>query len=276
MKHIGMAAALAAAAALCASARPALADGGYQSPTEDRVRISLGAMRVSNSTDLRLDPTGAPNGGTYVNAEDTLGLDRSDLEVKFQAMLRVAERHRLFIDYFSLDRTGDSVVGATPIQFHDVTLQPGDPVQSKLGLSMLGLTYGYSFWHTPTLEIAGTVGIQDTDLSAQVKVQTQTRHVYDNEDQAGPVPAVGFDSTWVLSKRFYLDARAQYLAARIAGLDASLGIYEFNALYRFRPNVSFALGYADRKAFVDKVEGTKTGRIDVGSRGPQLFVRVAF
>ncbi len=263
-------------ATLLAPARGARADADYQSPTEDRVRVSLGVMRVSNSTNLRLDPAATLDGGTYINAASALGLDGADIAVKFQAVLRVEERHRLFFDYFSLDRTGDSTIGAAPIVFHNVTLQPGDPAQSQLSLRMLGIAYGYSFWHNEKLEIAGTFGIEDTEVSAQVKVQSATRHVYDSENQAGPLPLPGIDATWSLSRRFYLDARAQYIDARVMGLTGSLGIYEFNALYRLRPNVSFAVGYQDLKAYVDKQEGAQTGRFDFSTKGPELFVRVAF
>ena len=71
----------------------------YLSPTEERVRLSLGVIRTSNNTDLQLDSsTGVA--GTPISAENQLGLDPPDYEPKFQAMVRVRERHRLRFDYF--------------------------------------------------------------------------------------------------------------------------------------------------------------------------------
>ncbi len=50
----------------------------YLSPTEERVRLSLGVVRLSNDTNLQLDSSaGVP--GTPVNAEDALGLDKTRL-----------------------------------------------------------------------------------------------------------------------------------------------------------------------------------------------------
>src|SRR6202166_3688740 len=96
----------------------------YMSPTDERVRLSLGFMHVTSTTNLRLDSSaGVP--GTQVNAEHVLGLDGSDFEPKFQAMVRVGERHRLRFDYFTLDRTGQATLG-TPVIFKDVVLQAGD------------------------------------------------------------------------------------------------------------------------------------------------------
>ena len=60
---------------LALAASFAHADGDYFSPTDDRVRVSLGIMRVSSSTVVQVDSsTGTP--GTVINAEDDLGFER--------------------------------------------------------------------------------------------------------------------------------------------------------------------------------------------------------
>src|SRR5579864_478742 len=215
--------ALASVAALAWFATRAHAED-YLSPTEERVRLSLGVVRLSNNTNLQLDSSAGVQ-GTAVNAEDTFALDKSDYEAKIQAMVRVGERHRLRFDYFSLDRS-DSTTVTQPIVFRDVTLLPGDPLNSDLSIRTFGIAYGYSFLHGDKYEVAATIGISDTDISARARVQTQARHVDQTEDQAGPFPTLGLDATYVLSKRFYFDGRAQYMKVRVDDLDGSLGIYE--------------------------------------------------
>jgi hypothetical protein len=246
----------------------------YLSPTNERVRLSLGVTRVSTSTDIRVgSSTGLP--GTQVNAENVFGLDSSDFEPKFQAMVRVGERHRLRFDYLTLDRTGQTTLKA-PIQFRDVILQRDDPVETNLSLRSLGITYEYSFLHREKFELAATFGINDTDISTRARVFTQTRHVNQTEDQAGPIPTLGLDSTYVISKRFYVDARAQYFRIAVAHLTGSLGLYELAALYRFRPNVAFALGYTATKATLTSRRTNNTGYFNFDSKGPEFFIRVAF
>ena len=249
----------------------------YFSPTDDHIRISLGAMHVSSSTDLRANSSEGV-AGTYIDAESQFGLPSSDWEPKFQAMARLGTRSRLSFDYFTLDRTGNQTIPASgaPIIYRDVILLPTDPLQTQLNLRTFGITYGYSFWHSETLEIAATAGVHITDLSSIVKVQTETRHVIQTDDQAGPVPTVGIDATWVASKRFYFDARAQYLDVHINDASGSLGIYEFDALYRLRPNVSFAIGYTDYSAKLTSTSHTQGGEFNFSSKGPDIFVRVAF
>jgi hypothetical protein len=249
----------------------------YLSPTNERVRLSLGFMHLSSTTNIQLNSSGGVP-GTSINAENVLGLDSSDFEPKFQAMVRVGERHRLRFDYFTLDRTGNSTLTSAdaPIVFRDVLLIPGDPVQTNLSMRTLGITYEYSFIHREKFELAATVGVNDTDISARARVSTQTRHVDQTEDQAGPFPTFGLDSTYVVSKRFYFDARAQYFKLSVDHLTGSLGFYELAGLYRLRPNISFALGYTLAKASLTSRQPRTSGRFDFDSKGPEFFVRIAF
>jgi hypothetical protein len=247
----------------------------YLSPTNERVRLSLGVTRLSSTTDMRLDSS-AGIAGTPINAESDLGLDSSNTEPKFQAMVRVGERHRLRFDYFTLDRSGQTTLTGAPIIFRDVVLQPGDPVDTNLSLRTLGITYEYSFLHRERFEVAAVIGISDTDISARARVSTETRHVNQSEDQAGPFPTLGFDTTYVLSKRFYIDARAQYFRVTFNHIEGSLELYELDALYRFRPNVAFALGYTGVTADLNSRDTSKSGYFNFNSKGPEFFVRVAF
>ena len=246
----------------------------YFSPTEERMRVSLGAVYLDSKTMVQLNSsTGVP--GTLVDGEHDFGLDKADFEAKFQVMLRVGERNRLRFDYFSLDRTGNATLNKD-ILFRNVELLPGDPVNSNLSIDVFSLTYGYSFIHNDKFELAATLGINETDISARARVNTTARHVDQTEDQAGPFPTVGLDSTYVISKRFYLDGRIAYFRANVDKLDGSLGFYELNALYRLRPNVSFALGYELVKAHLLSNQASQAGLFNFTSKGPEIFVRVAF
>jgi hypothetical protein len=250
------------------------ADGDYFSPTDDRVRVTLGAMHLSSSTTMRVDSSTGVQ-GTTIDGENQFGLDPSDFEPRFQVMVRAGERNRLWLDYFTLDRTGSAVV-AEPIVFRDVVIQPGDPLQSELDLRLLTLTYGYSFWHGEKLELAATLGISAVQIQANAKVTTDAVHLDQSEDEAGPIPTPGIAATWAVSKHFYFDGRVQYLSLHVKDLDGSLGMAEFDALYRFRPNVSFGLGYTEVKAHLASVKTDNSGLFDFNTKGPEFFVRVAF
>jgi hypothetical protein len=246
----------------------------YLSPTEERVRLSLGFVHLDSDTNVQIDSSSGVI-GTPVNAERDFGMDKSDFEAKFQIMLRVGERNRVRFDYFSLDRTGFRTIDED-ILFRNVELLPGDPVNSNLSIDVLSITYGYSFIHSEKFELAATLGVNVTDISARARVNTATRQVDQTEDQAGPFPTLGLDGTYVISKRFYLDGRVQYFKANVDDLDGSLGFYELDALYRLRPNISFALGYELVKAHLLSARSSQAGLFNFNTQGPEFYVRVAF
>ena len=163
----------------------ACADGDYLSPTGDRVRISLGAMRTGATTSFQLDQgSGAP--GTVIDGENTLGLDHTLTEPKFEAEVRAGERHRVRLEYFSLDRNDTRTLSGAPLTYGNAVLLPGDPVQTSLSIRAFGLSYAYSFVHTPTVELAATLGVSDLDVSSRLLVATATRHADVQHNLAGP------------------------------------------------------------------------------------------
>ena len=273
MKKIGMA--LAAWRSLRSLAH---ADDYSESDERARVRLSIGAMRVSTTTDLRLDGSGGGLPGNAISGEDDFGLASSSFEPKFQAMVRAGERHRLRFDYFSLDRTGHTTLGATalPIVFKDVVFVSGDPIATTMNMRTLGITYEYSFIHRERFELAATVGVNDTDISLRARVQTEFRHVDQvSEDQAGPLPTLGLDTTYVLSKRFYLDARMQYFKASIDHLDGLLSFYEVSAqIPAAAQHQLCARLQLDQSLRRFETGEDFLGYFDFVTKGPEFFVRV--
>jgi hypothetical protein len=274
MTKLGRAAWGPAALGLALLAPSAHADSDYASPTDDRFRVSFGAMHVSSSTTIRADSTTGVQ-GTVVNGEDQFGLDKSDYEPEFEVMVRAGTRNRLWLNYFTLDRDGSTIV-QEPISFRNVVLQPGEPLQSELDLRVLSLTYGYSFWRGEKVELAATLGVSSIQIDAQAKVSTEQVHVNETESAAGPFPTPGIAATWSVTKHFYFDGRVQYLNLHISDLDGSLGMGELDAIWRIHPNVAFALGYTEVKAHVDSTKTSDSGLFNFNSKGPQLFVRVSF
>ena len=79
------------------------------------------------------------------------------------------------------------------------------------------------------------------------------------------------------AKSDYFPADKQWMINfRVDDLDGSLGIYELDALYRLRPNISFALGYSMFKASLVSAQTKQAGSFNFNSKGPEFFVRIAF
>ncbi len=249
-------------------------DGPYISPTNERVRITLGARQTSDTTNLRVDSTAAI-AGTPVSGENDFGLDDKKVTPQFQALIRAGQRHRLRFDYFQLDRSGDVVLDQ-PILFRNAVLAPGDQVRSNLSLRTFGIAYGYSIIHGEKFELAPTLSVNMLDFSARARVQEPARRIDQREDVAGPFPTIGLDASWIISKRFYLDGRFQYLKASVDDFDGSFTLFEVSALYRWRANLAIGAGYFSQKARITSTQSDESGFFNIKSTAPELFMRVAF
>ena len=80
-----------------------------------------------------------------------------------------------------------------------------------------------------------------------------------------------------MSKRFYLDARAQYFKAAVDHLNGSLGFYEFDGLVPAAPQHLVRAGL-HRGESDPRPRGRRrtSGYFDFDSKGPEFFVRIAF
>lgn len=264
--------------ALTLSASTALADADYFSPTNELVAISLGVMKLSPSTSLRLDNTTAAGvvAGTTFNGESDLGLDSSRIEPKFEAAVRAGPHDRLFFNYLILDRDDTKTLANGPAAYGNIVLLAGDPVQTDMSMRMFGVGFGHIFWHGEKFDLTGLIAINEIETHASLRVQSETRHLYDDKSVAGPLPTPGVAATWVISKHFYVDAGAKYMKISVDHLTGTLSNYDFDIFYRLHPNVALALGYSDSRLNLVSRQPGNTGAIEFAAKGPELFVRVAF
>jgi len=164
----------------------------YLSPTNERVRLSLGFMHLSSTTDLRLD-SGQGLPGTSINAEDVFGLDSSDFEPKFQAMVRVGERHRLRFDILLWIGPADHAHRPGRVPECGVA----DRRSGEFQLEHAHARHHLRILVSPSREIRTGRNHRrhDTDISARARVATQTRHVDPARRPGRPIPDArpGFD-----------------------------------------------------------------------------------
>lgn len=265
-----------AAVALCA---PAAALAGPPPKERDglqyqRVAITGGLMMSSIKTDLRFDADdGTP--GTLLSAEDDLGLDNKKLLGRGELMVRVNNRHRVRLAnaFLPLTRRANKTLD-TPIQFGNNAYIAGDNVLTELDLKLFALSYTYSPIRNEKFEVGLSFGIDFADYNARGAVLS--RRLDEREEGTGPAPLFGVDGLWRISKRWYVEGRAQYLKVDFDTFSGKLAQYEANVLYQWKPGVAFSLGYGRFEIDIDSQDVGNSGQFKLTSSGPMLNVRVGF
>jgi hypothetical protein len=244
----------------------------YANPIDDRFRLTGGAFLASTATTLRLDGA-VPDSGTLINTEEDLGLGDKNTLVDVEVMIGMHERHRMRLNYFKLNRATTQLLERQLVLRGD-TYNVDDLVEASFGVRMLSLTYSYSFLHRPRIDVAGSFGINVLEFDARALVRA--RALDQSKDDAGPFPTLGLDVLVPLSRRFYVEARAEYLKVDIHDLEGSAENLHAGVVYRWRENLAFGIGYRKFNINLTSNEVGDTGELELDNSGAQAFLRLSF
>ena len=173
----------------------------------DRFRLSLGAFRAESTTEARLS-TASGGTGVDVNFEDLLGLDERKVVGEASLYWRFAERWRVDVGYFSLNRNGTRTLD-TQIEWGGTTYPIGTTVTSNYRLSDTRVAVGYSFFRRPDKELGVGVGLHRAGIAASIdaaSVGAQSQSV------TAPLPFVSLYGNFALTDTWAFSTRVDWLS----------------------------------------------------------------
>jgi len=242
------------------------------SPITDRFALKGVYYQPTVDTLLRYDSSTGVTGTEFL-AEDTLGLDDELNQGLIEMWIRMADRHRLRVDFYKMSRQGD-VINDQVLQFGDSTFLPGENVVSDMELRTLGLTYTYSVFRRETFEIGLGLGIHLVQMEGAAEVPV--RFEGEDFDVAGPMASLALDGTWRFLEKWSVNGRVQYLQGNLDDVDGLYAQYHLDVQYRVHRNLAFGLGYSQTRMKVDSIAESFSGMFDLEYAGPEAFVRVSF
>ena len=179
------------------------------------------------------------------------------------------------VDLWELNRTGVANPPAT-IVYGGHTFTPTDLVNSEFNWRQVDITWTYSFLKRSRFELGAGLGIHLLEAEANANATLATGPVVERFSGAGPFVTVALDGTWRLSRRFAFSARGQYLKLTVNSVKGSLADYHGDLQFRWRPNLAFGLGYESTQTRLDVSNNNPNGYMQLGTHGPELFVRASF
>ena len=238
---------------------------------EDKFRLEVNFFAAGIDTRMRVDESPTLL-GTEVDAEDDFGLDDSQLMPQAELTLLPGKSHLLRLSGFDMRRSASKIIDKE-IFFDDEQYLPGELVDSRQDLTMLGLTYGYRFLVRDRGELTATFSIQV--VSVDVDAVVRSRVVQDVEHGVAPLPMVGIEGRYDFTDRWSAEARVQYLAANDEDVDGSINDARIAVTWRMNPYLVFGLGYRTFSLFVDSRIEDDAGMVDLDLAGPVLFGRAS-
>jgi len=179
----------------------------------------------------------------------------------------------LRVDFLDVRRNGLAVLDRT-IQFGDQTFQLAQTLQSTIDWRQMDITYTYSFLRGERYELGAGLGVHLLEAQAIAQVPGTPQRV--DYSEAGPFATVALDGTYLLSSRWSLNARAQYMRLTVNSFTGMLEDFHGDVQYRWRRNLAFGVSYEYSEPEVDVSNRDPSGLIRLIFSGPQLFVRVSY
>ena len=246
---------------------------GHDAPEEetlpDRFSLAIGGFLLDHTnSEVRLDRPGFPL-GVRVNLEDDLEVSGTNSVVRVDSYYRFSSRHRVDLTWYRFKRTGFTNLGKE-ISFGDIVFPTASGVDSQTRLTVVKLSYLYSFYHEPRVELGLGAGLHFVDYDYGLDALQ-----LDLEDSGGglaPLPNVGFFLDYSISSQFHVVSQTQLFFIKVGDYKGSLG--DFTATLEYRPFTHGGAGIGFNRFTLD-VEMTATdftGIAEVAYSGLMFYV----
>jgi hypothetical protein len=247
--------------------------GGYLA---DRYTLTIGAFALRPETTVRLD---ALNGriGTTLSMEDDLGLEDSATAADLTFSARIGQRHRIELEQFGINRTGERSNLRT-ISVGSDTYEVGWLLESEFDMDVTRLGYAYSFVRDNNKEIGVHAGVHVTEMA--MRVTAAFRPITESTQELGnttaPLPVIGAQGAYRFLPRWTMRGRAQIF--RLAAGDFEGEINHAAIAFEHATFEHVGMGVALDFFEVD-LESTDTsfiGAFELKFTGPRLFAHLSF
>ncbi len=247
---------------------------------DDKYWIEVGAYRPSVSSHVRVAPASNPDGGTNIDLESDLDLDKHKALPQVAAGIRLGGNWSVMGEYYSLSRNGSKTV-ARDITFDDVTYPAGVRVESSFDSDVYRLTFGYAFVNTTDTRVGAALGVHATDFVLAIKGdarvgEAQLSGAQRRRKALAPLPTVGLFATQRIATSLTLGARADYLSLTIDDYKGRLLNAEAAMTWRFAKNVGIGAMWRYVNYRVDVDKDNWAGRMRYRFSGPAVFMQIGF
>jgi hypothetical protein len=237
----------------------------------DTFRVTVGGFYAESNTAARLSSsTGGV--GVDVNFEDTLGLEARKPVGEFAAYWRFAERWRVDVDYFRLNRSATRQLSAD-LAWGDQTFTAGTTVNSNVQISDLRAALGYSFFRRTDKELGVGLGLHTLGFKASIDAAGVGGRT---ESVTAPLPFIGLYGAFALTDTWALTVRADWLSLAYDKYSGGIRASAIDVVYQPFKNVAFGVGLHSLNLRLDVDNPNSKFQARVALQGPAAFMSVSF
>ncbi|HKE92707.1 MAG TPA: hypothetical protein VKB34_00260 [Povalibacter sp.] len=238
----------------------------------DRFVLGVGVSRTESSVTASLNDSGSGL-GSIIDFEDDLGLDRNNVIAVLTFGMRVGDRWRLDVEYFTLNRDNVEHVDRT-LDWGRLSIPLNATIRSNFNVEDIRVSVGYSFFRRTDKEVGVGLGAHVMSLDATVSADDFGRQ--NASVNSAPLPVFIFYARMALTDRWLLNMRGERLSLDTGDIDGSIFNSEVDFVYQPWRHFNVGVGYRDINLEVTSSDETWRGKAQVRQNGPMLFVSSTF
>ena len=181
-------------------------------------------------TDAALGSTQAGIGAT-VNFEDIFDLPESKKAARFELNWHVAKRQFIDFGYLELNRSGSRVL-QQDVEWGDFIFQANGKVTATFDTNFPYAAWRYSFLDLEQVRISGSAGIDFLTIGSSLEASGNVTdsqgnpiagEVKEKVSVTAPVPQIGLQLDWALTKRLAVLMYLRQIYVNVAGINGGIG-----------------------------------------------------
>ncbi len=250
----------------------------------DTIRFGLGGFAVEAFTEAALSSSSAGVGAT-VNFEDIFDLPENTQILSFDGTWHVAKRQYIDFGYVKINRTGSKSIDQD-VDWGDFTFQTGAEVGAFFDTSFPYAAWRYDFLQLEQVHISGSAGIDYLTISAGLRAEGGVTdpngvaiagEVEEEVSLAFPVPQLGLQVDWALSRRLAIKFYTRWLGINTGDLNGSIAQRTIRLYWYFSRHVGIAVGLDDYSIDLKEyTSGNRTARFRYDVKGLSFYLTAAF
>jgi len=241
----------------------------------DKYMLRLGAYYVDGS-DTQFSVSSPVGGiGTVIDYQRDLGGENRDTIPRIDAYYRFNDRHRIDFTAFSIDRKGSRTLTIDEITIGGETYSFNETLNSDIKYTLYKLGYGYSFYHSPKVELTFTAGLNIT--SYDLSFSDTTGGKAEAAGFTAPLPMFGLRMGYAITPKWSVQYVAEAFFIELEDkLKGSLVNYELKTEYKLFKHFAIGAGVARMGTNVEVNDDGWTGQVSDSYRGYTLFGTLYF
>lgn len=242
------------------------------------VGIAAGLMRFDTNFKFTNRETGR---SVFLDSEGSMGLPESKTIPLIYGFWRPSQKHGLGFAYFSVHR--DSELVAIDQNFGDLSVDGRASLDDDT--RFYTLAYNYTLFQDSRAFLFASLGINAIDLKYDFNafgvlsiddVPVGSGAYSEKLEEFAPIPMIGLDAWFAVTKRWSFGARATFVAGEVSDVRALILESRIRAKYTFNENVGLLIGlnYFDGDVTLNDTD-LKT-EINYGFEGLMLGIDIGF